>query len=726
MGVAANVTGDRDLLVHLDVVDDVVRGNRVDRDAGAGRVRSDRVMGASAVGAAHAVNAADRGGDTLARDSAAGHADAVAAVRGHGAGANHRAADHQGHRVARVGATTDAAGHLYRLADFDVVDDVVRRHIVDRDAGRSVGGTDIVGRLCAVCAAGGILAADRSRDRLAGHRTARHADAVAAVGGHRAGADHGIADHQGNGVTRVGAAADAARDLHGLVHLDVVDDVVCRDVIDGDRGAGRIHAHSVSLAGAVGAARSVGAVDHGGDGLALNGAAQHVDAVASIGRHGAGANHRAANHQRDHIARMGVATHGARHRHLLVGFNVVDRVVCRDAVDRDRGAGRVDRDIVRDRGREAVARRVVGGHTGCHAGLDGVIGQQVSGLDIDAVDQLTALISNNQSAIGVAVDQQRDRVTQFDVAAHRAADIRVGCLGLDVIDDVVAGDGVDGDIGGNVEVGCDSRSRCSRGAGRSCRVGGGDAGVDGVVGDQVGCLDVDAVDQRRAGATGYHAGIGVAIDQQRDDIANLDVAANGAGNHGGGLGCFGDVDDVVAGNGADGDGGRHIGRDQRLGLQIRLQARSGKTVVVGQRLHAFGDAQQLHEGAAAIGADTTGYTGRRGVQSLVQIRAAFERLDDGVGGGRCRHGAVLGRGAMVGLDHVFIEAHGLRRCNTQDVPVFHHEIDPHIAHGADGFALLQLVTDLEGAAHACGVDCEYGAIAIDGCDGCKLGHDDLQ
>ena len=161
-------------------------------------------------------------------------------------------------------------------------------------------------------------------------------------------------------------------------------------------------------------------------------------------------------------------------------------------------------------------------------------------------------------------------------------------------------------------------------------------------------------------------------------------------------------------------------------MQIRLQARSGKTVVVGQRLHAFGDAQQLHEGAAAISTGATGHTGCGGVQGLVQVGPAFERLDDGVGGGRCRHGAVLGRGAMVGLDHVFIEAHGLRRCNTQDVAVFHHEIDPHIAHGADGFALLQLVTDLEGAAHACGVDREYCAIAVDSGDGCKLGHDDLQ
>ena len=66
------------------------------------------------------------------------------------------------------------------------------------------------------------------------------------------------------------------------------------------------------------------------------------------------------------------------------------------------------------------------------------------------------------------------------------------------------------------------------------------------------------------------------------------------------------------------------------------------------------------------------------------------------------------------------------RCHGQQATVFHHEFDPDIAHGADGFAFLQFVANFQGAADACGVDGEYGAIAIDGGDCCELGHEILQ
>ena len=101
------------------------------------------------------------------------------------------------------------------------------------------------------------------------------------------------------------------------------------------------------------------------------------------------------------------------------------------------------------------------------------------------------------------------------------------------------------------------------------------------------------------------------------------------------------------------------GRDFRYGLQVRGKGRCGEVVVVSEGLDAFGDAQQLHKGAAAVRTAARTHAGRRGVQGLVQVGAAFECLDDGVGGGRGGDRAILGRGAMVGLDHVFIEAHGL-------------------------------------------------------------------
>ena len=85
---------------------------------------------------------------------------------------------------------------------------------------------------------------------------------------------------------------------------------------------------------------------------------------------------------------------------------------------------------------------------------------------------------------------------------------------------------------------------------------------------------------------------------------------------------------------------RGVGWQQDL-LRGAGRASGRETVVVGQRLHTLGDAQQLHKGAAAISTATSARARRRGVQGLIQVGAAFQRLDDGVSGGRGGHGAVL-------------------------------------------------------------------------------------
>src|SRR4029453_18971847 len=126
--------------------------------------------------------------------------------------------------------------------------------------------------------------------------------------------------------------------------------------------------------------------------------------------------------------------------------------------------------------------------------------------------------------------------------------------GLGRIDDVVGGDGVEGDGGGNRGV-----DAVGLGVGRSCAVaggvGGGDAGIDGGVGigGQVGAGDVD-----REGAARHQPGVVSAVDGEGDGVATLDVAADGAGDghHAAGLGR---IDDVVRGDGVEGDGGGNRG-----------------------------------------------------------------------------------------------------------------------------------------------------------------------
>ena len=142
-------------------------------------------------------------------------------------------------------------------------------------------------------------------------------------------------------------------------------------------------------------------------------------------------------------------------------------------------------------------------------------------------------------------------------------------------------------------------------------------------------------------------------------------------------------------------------------------------VVVRQRINPFCDAQQLHKGAAAVGTTTRTHAGRSGFQGLVQVGAALQCLNDGVCRGRAGYCAVLRRRALIGFAHVVVQAHALGRGHGQRATVFHHEFDPDIAHGANGFAFLQFITHLEGTAHALGVDCEYGTVAVDGGEGCK-------
>ena len=113
---------------------------------------------------------------------------------------------------------------------------------------------------------------------------------------------------------------------------------------------------------------------------------------------------------------------------------------------------------------------------------------------------------------------------------------------------------------------------------------------------------------------------------------------------------------------------------------------------------------------------------------MIQVGAALERLDNGVGGGRSGDSTVLRAGELLGLDYVFVQAHALRRGDGQQVAVFHDELNAGVTHGAYSFAFLQLVTDFELTTDALGVNGKNGAITSDGGDGSNsnLGHDDLR
>ena len=137
------------------------------------------------------------------------------------------------------------------------------------------------------------------------------------------------------------------------------------------------------------------------------------------------------------------------------------------------------------------------------------VGREIAAGDVDAEGT-----AGDRAGIGGAVDGQGDDVAALDVAADRAGD-GYGAAGFRRVEDVVGGDGIDGDAGRDggvdiVEMGC-RRRRAVAG-----RVGGADAGVDGMVGvgRQVAAGNVDA-----EGSAGDRAGIGGAVDRQGDDVA---------------------------------------------------------------------------------------------------------------------------------------------------------------------------------------------------------------
>jgi hypothetical protein len=85
----------------------------------------------------------------------------------------------------------------------------------------------------------------------------------------------------------------------------------------------------------------------------------------------------------------------------------------------------------------------------------------------------------------------------------------------------------------------------------------------------------------------------------------------------------------------------------------------------------------------------------------------------------------LGGGSLRGLGHVVVKPDVLRGCDGEYATVFHQKFNLCIACGAYDFAFQQLVTDLNCAADALGINSKYGAGTCDSNNGSKLGHDEL-
>ena len=624
--------------------------------------------------------------------------------------------------VAGLGVAAHRTGDGHRACSLGGVDDVICRDGVHGDRSGCGG----VHRVPVVCRSSRRIACGVGRCHAGVHRAARyqvgagHVDAVAgAVGGHHAVVVDSV-DRQGHCVSGLGVAAHRAGDGHRACGFSGIDDVVGRDGVHGDaRCCGQVHRVAMHRARRGRVAVDVGGADAGFDAVARREiGAWNADAVAVVGGHGSviGVGSHA---DRDRVAGLGIARHAAGDGDIAGGFGRVQDVVGSDAAHADAGAGGdVHRVGVVVADGDAVAIRVAGGDAGAHrtavrqhaAGNAGAEGQACQ----------------HGRGVAVAADAQRHGVTHLGVATDRAGDGHVPC-GFCGIDDVVGGDGVHRDRGAGAgvhRVGV----RGAGAAGIAQGVAGGDAHADALacVGRQVGTGHVDA----EAAVGGHRAGVDHAVHAHRDGVAGLRVAADAAGDRHRAC-AFSRIDDVVRGDRVHRDRGFDGGRgaaaaSAAVGGNLLLRGR-GKAVAVGQRAHALGDAQQLHKADAAVAAAACAQAGRSGFELLAQVGAALQRLDHGVGRQRGRaERAVHGGRPMLGLGHVLVQPHALRGRYGQHAAVFHHQLDPGFAHGADDFALVQVVTDLERAAVALGIDGEDVAIAMNGKDGGEFGHGGLR
>ena len=416
---------------------------------------------------------------------------------------------------------------------------------IDRDAGRDRG-VDAVELGCrrGRAVAGRVGGADAGVDGKVGIGRQIAAGDVDAEGraGDRAGVG-GTVDRQGDDVAALNVAADRAGHRHGAAGFRRIEDVVggdgdrrrCSprrgvDTVElgcrrRDRVAGRVGGADAGVDGMVGVCSEIAAGDVDAEGRAGD--------RAGIG----GAVHR----QGDDVAILDVAANRAGHRDGAAGFGRIEDVVGGDGVHRDAGctAGIHDVELGCRRG-----RAVAGGVGGADAGVDGMVGirRQIAAGDVDAEGR-----ARDRAGVGGAVDCQGDGVAALNVAADRAGDGH-GAAGFRRIEDVVGSDSIDGDARRDGRVDRVEVS-CRRGGAVPGRVGGADAGVDGMVGV---CSEIAAGDVDAEGRAGDRAGIGGAVDCQRDDVAVLNVAADRAGDGHGAAG-FRRIDDVVGSDRIDRD-----------------------------------------------------------------------------------------------------------------------------------------------------------------------------
>jgi hypothetical protein len=149
-------------------------------------------------------------------------------------------------------------------------------------------------------------------------------------------------------------------------------------------------------------------------------------------------------------------------------------------------------------------------------------------------------------------------------------------------------------------------------------------------------------------------------------------------------------------------------------------------VFVLQRVHAFADAKQTHEGMPAVVAARRCAQSRRGLLArLAEVASGREGIDDGLHGCRRGDGCLCARRLRIDLQHARIELHGLPRRDGEQRTVGDQQLHEHIAARAHRLALLENIADVEHARVPARVDGGDGSFSLDGDDAGEGAHRSL-
>jgi hypothetical protein len=154
--------------------------------------------------------------------------------------------------------------------------------------------------------------------------------------------------------------------------------------------------------------------------------------------------------------------------------------------------------------------------------------------------------------------------------------------------------------------------------------------------------------------------------------------------------------------------------------------RGAEAVFEFQRVHAFADAKQPHEGMPAVIPSGGRAQSRRGLlECLAEVASGREGID------HCLHRCRRGDGCLcacrlrIGFQHARVELHGLPRRDGEQRTVGHQQFHEHVAARAHGLALLESVAHMQHARVPAGVHGGDAACSLDGDDAGERVHRSL-